>query len=176
VDRRRSDAMLRAIGVFKWMKATTLLAFGGIVLAHLHSDIGHVVRRIATELGFAESNRRIADLIQRIGVLEAAHGLAIGIGAFAYGALFAVEGTGLFLRKLWGEYVAIVITTSFLPLELYELVERESWVKGVILLLNVAIVLYLVLRLRADGHWPFARRRATENHHAGEALGDATRS
>jgi uncharacterized membrane protein (DUF2068 family) len=49
----------------------------------------------------------------------------------------------------------VIITTSFIPLEIYELVEHRSWQKVGVVVVNVLIVLYLVRRLRREGHWPF---------------------
>ena len=170
---RQSDNMLRLIGAFKLLKALTLIAFAVFVLGHVHTGLGHVVRDLANEAGLAGTDRRIADLMHSLGVLEAQHGVAIGLGAIGYAALFLVEGVGLVLRKVWGEYISVIITTSFFPLEIYELVEKPSIVKVIIVALNVAIVVYLLLRLRKDGHWPFGRHRGTNGHAAGEALGDA---
>ena len=42
---------------------------------------------------------------------------------FAYSALFLVEGTGLFFEKRWAEYLTIVATVSFIPVEIYELLK-----------------------------------------------------
>ena len=58
-----------------------------------------------------------------------------------------------------------IITTSFIPLEIYELIEHESWMKIGVILLNALIVVYLVRRLRREGHWPFHRRRALGELH-----------
>ena len=51
------------------------------------------------------------------------------------------------MRKVWAEYLTIIITGSFIPLEIYEMVEHRSMVKGMVIVLNVAIVIYLVLRV-----------------------------
>jgi len=75
---------------------------------------------------------------------------AIGAGTFVYGAVFLTEGTGLILRKRWAEYLTVIATGSFLPLELYELVERVRIARALLVSVNVVIVLYLVARLRAD--------------------------
>jgi uncharacterized membrane protein (DUF2068 family) len=170
--REHSGAMLRVIGLFKLTKALTLVTFGVIVLLHVHTGFGHWLRQLATELGFVGTERRIADLIEKLGAIEAAHGVAIGIGALIYAALFVVEGTGLMLRKVWGEYVASIMTASFIPLEIYELVEHGTVVKVIVVAINIAIVAYLVLRLRRDGHWPFRHRRGTNGHALGAAVGE----
>ena len=63
----------------------------------------------------------------------------------------SLEGIGLWSLKRWGEYVAVVGTTLFIPLEVYELTEKVSWLKIAVLLVNVAAVLYLLLSKRLFG-------------------------
>jgi uncharacterized membrane protein (DUF2068 family) len=58
------------------------------------------------------------------------------------------EGIGLALRKRWAEYLTIISTASLLPLEVYEILKRASAPKIVVLLANIAIVVYLVLEVR----------------------------
>ena len=74
----------------------------------------------------------------------------LGLSAFAYAALFAVEGTGLWMQKRWAEYFSIVATSSLLPLEIYEVVKRVTMLRIVVLVSNVAIVAYLVWKVRAS--------------------------
>jgi uncharacterized membrane protein (DUF2068 family) len=72
----------------------------------------------------------------------------ISVGTFIYAALFLTEGGGLLLRKRWAEYFTIIVTTSLLPLEFYEMVRHPTITKAVVILLNVAIIAYLVFRRR----------------------------
>jgi uncharacterized membrane protein (DUF2068 family) len=72
----------------------------------------------------------------------------LGLGAFLYGALFLVEGIGLWLQRHWAEYLTVVATASFIPFEAFELVRRVTATRVVALVVNIAIVLYLVVRLR----------------------------
>jgi uncharacterized membrane protein (DUF2068 family) len=62
-----------------------------------------------------------------------------------------VEGIGLWSLKRWGEYVAVVGTTAFVPLEVYEVVEKVTWLKLVLLAINVAAVVYLLVSKRLFG-------------------------
>jgi uncharacterized membrane protein (DUF2068 family) len=75
----------------------------------------------------------------------------VAIGLVAYGALQLVEGVGLFLLKRWGEYVAAVGTSVFLPLEVRELFERVTVLRVLALVVNIAAVAYLVLTKRLFG-------------------------
>jgi uncharacterized membrane protein (DUF2068 family) len=70
----------------------------------------------------------------------------LGIGTFFYGLLFATEGTGLLLKQRWAEYLTVISTTLFLPLEIYEVVAtpNRKLLKAAVLLANIAILVYLV--------------------------------
>jgi uncharacterized membrane protein (DUF2068 family) len=97
-------------------------------------------------------------LIARVSSLRVHELIEIGVGSLLYAAVFAVEGIGLLLRKGWAEVMTVIITTSFIPLEIYELVEHPSWAKVLVIVVNVFVVAYLMRRLRREGHWPFHRR------------------
>jgi uncharacterized membrane protein (DUF2068 family) len=75
----------------------------------------------------------------------------ISIGVLAYGALELLEAVGLWLMKRWGEYVAVVGTAVFIPLEVYELVETVTWLKVGALLLNIFAVVYILWTKRLFG-------------------------
>ena len=100
--------------------------------------------------------RYVDDLIAKVASTSPQTLAALGVGALMYGALFAIEGVGLVRRRLWAEYMTTVITTSFIPIEVYEMIESSSLLKAVVILLNVAVIVYLLWRLRRDEHWPFA--------------------
>ena len=58
------------------------------------------------------------------------------------------EGIGLLMEKVWAEYLTLVLTVSFLPWELYELVRRPDWFRVSLLLINLAVLWYLIWLLR----------------------------
>jgi Predicted membrane protein (DUF2127) len=66
--------------------------------------------------------------------------------ALGYGVLELVEGTGLWLDQLWAEYLTVIATSLLIPLELYELVRNPRVLKAGGLVVNLAIVAYLVHR------------------------------
>ena len=55
------------------------------------------------------------------------------------------------MAKRWGEYFAVVATAAFIPIEVYELVERVTWLRIVALLINIGAVVYLLLTKRLFG-------------------------
>lgn len=85
--------------------------------------------------------------------LEASTGTLtwVAIGLLAYGILQLVEATGLWLVKRWGEYFAVVATSLGLPIEIYELTEKITWLRIGALIINVAAVVYLLVTKRLFG-------------------------
>jgi uncharacterized membrane protein (DUF2068 family) len=74
------------------------------------------------------------------------------------GAVFAVyalveglEAVGLWYQKRWAEYLTFLVTTSLLPLEIYELSQRLSFFKLLAFVINVAVVAYLLYAKRLFG-------------------------
>ena len=84
---------------------------------------------------------------------------ALGVGAWLYAGLFLVEGIGLWRDRRWAEYLTIVATASFIPFEIYELVKEMTAPRMTALVLNVAVVVYLAVRLRRTRSRPDRARR-----------------
>ncbi len=75
----------------------------------------------------------------------------VGAGLAGLAVLEAAEAVGLWLQRRWAEYLTFVVTTLLLPLEVYELTARVSWFKVTALVVNLAIVVYLLVAKRLFG-------------------------
>jgi uncharacterized membrane protein (DUF2068 family) len=140
--RERQDRLIVLIGVLKLVKALVLLAAAVSVFATLHDGVRAALREFA-----AGSGREV--ITHYVGTLTngGPHRTElIGGGLLAYAALFTVEGIALLTHKVWGEWLTIIITTSFIPLEIYEMVHKGSAIKAAVLVANILIVIYLVAR------------------------------
>jgi uncharacterized membrane protein (DUF2068 family) len=89
----------------------------------------------------------------------------VGIGALAVAAVMIVEAWGLHRRRVWAEWLTVGVTSSLIPIEIYELAIGASLGKAATLVANVAIVIYLAshrgLFVRGGRlHRWWARRRA----------------
>lgn len=148
--------LLRWIAVFKLIKAVLLVAVAVGAFNLIGSDVEAEIRRWSHALHL--HGRYVDEAIARVGGLDE-HDLAkLGVGTLVYAAVFAAEGVGLWMRRLWAEYVTVLVSTSFIPFEVYETVKRFTPTRVAMIVLNVAVVVYLILRLRKDHHWPFRRR------------------
>ncbi len=77
--------------------------------------------------------------------------LLVAVGVLAYGALELTEAVGLWLMRRWGEYVAVVGTALFIPLEVHELLVKVTWLRVAALVVNLFAVVYLLWTKRLFG-------------------------
>lgn len=110
-----------------------------------------VVRDLFRDLGFNVTHTKLYVLVQHALTLSPRVVTLVAIGAVVYAALEVAEGTGLWLARRWGEYLAMVATSLGLPLEIYDLTRTISVTALVLLALNLILVLYLVITKRLFG-------------------------
>jgi len=139
---------LLVIAAFKLLKGAALVALGIGALHLLHKDVAAVADHWINAFRVDEHNHHINWLLTKLANVDDRKLKELSVGTFVYAAIFLTEGTGLAFRKRWAEYLTSVVTASFLPLELYEMVKHVSVAKAVALLLNVAVVVYLAWELR----------------------------
>ena len=145
---QQSSKTLLAIAIFKLLKGVLLLLVGIGALRLLHRDVGEVVSHWVNVLGVDPDNRFIHRLLSRVLAVIPKQLREASVGTFIYAGLLLTEGTGLWLRKRWAEYFTIITTAGLIPLELYEIHRHLTATKIMVLLINVAIVIYLIVQVR----------------------------
>ena len=119
------------------------MGFGVIRL--LHKDLGDMLLHVTTALRFDPENRAVNILLERAAMLSPHRLKQISFALFLYAVLDVIEGTGLVLEKHWAEYFTLILTTSFLPWEFYEIIRHITTLKLVLTLLNLLVVIYLAV-------------------------------
>ena len=99
---------------------------------------------LADHLHFNSEWRLVDFILDKASILNDPLLRRIGLAAFAYAAIGILEGIGLYLEKAWGEYLTLVITASFLPWEIFEVLRRVTWFRFSLLTANVLVFLYLL--------------------------------
>ena len=145
------DGGLLMIGIFKLGKALFFFCVGMGAIHLLHKDLGDEAMRLAIALRFDPESRFTALLLDKVDLIDARHLREIGLATILYSGLALTEGIGLLLEKTWAEYLTLFLTISFLPWELFELARRPSWFRFGLLLINLAVLWYLVWLLRRKG-------------------------
>jgi uncharacterized membrane protein (DUF2068 family) len=73
--------------------------------------------------------------------------IRVAVATVAYALVESVEAIGLALRQWWAEWLVILVTVSFIPVEVYEIASRPNPLKAGTLLANILILWYLLKRL-----------------------------
>jgi uncharacterized membrane protein (DUF2068 family) len=147
--RSRGDRLLPWIAAERTFRAIVLFLVGIALIANPHHDWGRTVANIARDLGLNPHSNGIERIIHRLHAISAHRYAAFGTIAVAYGVLEAVEGYGLWRRRRWAEYLTVVATSLLFIPEIWEISNRPTPLKVGALLANIAIVVYLIVRLRA---------------------------
>ena len=159
---RDHDNGLVLIAAFKLIKSILLIAVGLGAIGLFHHGVADASNRLLATFSSGTERRMTQSVVSRISGMSTGRIEALGIGAFLYGTLFLVEATGLWLQKRWAEYLTIVATGSFIPFEIYELVREVTAPRIVALVVNVAVVIYLIVRLRRNHR---ERAGSTDDRH-----------
>lgn len=144
---RRGTLGFRIIGALKLATALLLGAAGFGIFRLLDKDLGDVLEHFASRLHLDPENRIVQEVVSRVSGIDRAQLKALGAGTFFYAMLELVEGVGLLLRRHWAEYLTVIATALLLPPEVYEIVRKVNALRIVVLLANLAILVYLIVKL-----------------------------
>ena len=142
------NRFIRLVALFKLVKAALLIVTGIGILKLVHVNPAVQLDHWITRLGMDPGSHFINHAIQRVTNIPPHRIKELGIGTFIYAGLFLTEGIGLWLLKLWAEWFTVIVTGSLIPIEVYEVNRHPTPIKILVLLINLAIVAYLVYRIR----------------------------
>ena len=156
---KRRAPTLYGIIVLKLVKGTIclLLAFGVYKLSD--ENIPEVLRQVLEFLHLDPEKKFFADLVAWFESISEARMVWLAGGTFLYSLFSLVEGVGLIFRVSWAGWLAIGESAFFIPIEIFELMHRQTQrgVLGILIVLgiNIFIVWYL-----------FQNRKRLFRHHS----------
>jgi uncharacterized membrane protein (DUF2068 family) len=133
------------IAAFKLAQAMLFVAIGVGALQLLHKDVGDVLAKVAHHLRFNPESRFVNFILDRASLLDDRLLRRIGDVVFIYAGLDLIEGIGLYLEKVWAEYLTLAITASFLPWEIFEIFRRVTVARVGLLAVNALVFVYLLM-------------------------------
>ncbi len=164
VDELTSRAGLRAVATFEAIKGVAVLALGLGLLTMLHKDFEQSAEGLLIHLHINPDRRLSLAFINAASRLTDARLWGLAAAAAAYAAVRFTEAWGLWNRRVWAEWFALLSGTLYLPWEIYKLAERANWLHVVLFAGNVAIVLYMLyVRVTACAPSLRIRRPARDN-------------
>jgi uncharacterized membrane protein (DUF2068 family) len=117
----------------------------------LHHDYQNIMNDLAGGAPGASQARGVLGYLGRAFKYSPSHLRILALVLLAFASLEAVEGVGLWFNKRWAEYLTFVATTALVPFEVYELTNGVSVFKLIALIINLAVVIYLLLAKRLFG-------------------------
>ncbi len=141
---RRPDFGLRVIIIWKLVKGVLLIALGTTALLLRHHDVHAIGVDVVEWLGIDPARPSAERWLDKLLSLTPGKIAGLGIGAFVIAGVMLLEAWGLHRRRVWAEWLTVIVTASFIPFEVHHLVMHPSVGKVITLLLNVAILVYLL--------------------------------
>jgi uncharacterized membrane protein (DUF2068 family) len=142
------DRLLPWIAAERTFRAVVLLAVGIALVTHPHANWASDIAHLAEHLGLDPKENWIQRIIDDVSKIHTNQDLLFGLVAIGYGVLEGAEAYGLFKRRRWGEWLTVVATSLLFIPEVWELTKSASFLKVGAVVVNVAVVAYLLWRLR----------------------------
>lgn len=148
VDRHSSAVGLRTVATFEAGKGILVVVLG-IILVAVHNRAEDFAASLLYHLHM-DPDRRLAHLLMDAATkISDARLLTIIAAAATYATVRFVEAWGLWNKRVWAEWFALLSGATYLPWEILKLIERVDWERLSVLAINVVIVLYmLTIRIR----------------------------
>jgi uncharacterized membrane protein (DUF2068 family) len=156
----RDRFVLRLIAVDRAIHFVVLAALAAAILlfaqhkAALQGEYTRVLNRLQGGVGGPLSDTShsgwLADF-DKLFAVSTQHLYLYGVAVAAYAAINGIEAVGLWRARRWAEYLTLIEVLVLVPVEIHELTLRVSPLKIITLVLNLAVVGYLLWAHRLFG-------------------------
>jgi uncharacterized membrane protein (DUF2068 family) len=146
----RLIALDRTVRVVVLAPLTTVIFLFAQHRDELRHDYTKVLAALQTASGNPVNDFATSEL-SKLFALSTTRLYLAGVGLALFTVVLACEGVGLWLAKRWAEYLTFVETSVFVPFEIYELTHSVSALKVLALVINLAVVSYLLIKKRLFG-------------------------
>ncbi len=140
------DGALRTIIALKAFGGVLSLLIGLGVFALINKDMSHVAGQLADSLGIDPENHTLLRLLEWLTGVSSKQIVTVGVMTLLYSALLLTMAWGLYVGRVWADWLTIGATGFFIPVELYKVVWSLRFTYVVALVINVFIVWYLIRR------------------------------
>jgi uncharacterized membrane protein (DUF2068 family) len=155
----RDKIVLRLIAIDRAFHLVVLGGLGALVLVFAadRRTLRHTFYKVLADLqggvvsSQSHASHGLLHELDNAFTTSSSHLHLLGGALLAYGAVEGVEAVGLWYQRRWAEYLTFLVTTSLLPLEIYEIATRATAFKVLAFVVNVAVVVYLLLAKRLFG-------------------------
>jgi uncharacterized membrane protein (DUF2068 family) len=154
--RPKQPAGLKLVALLELSKGALVLLAGFGLLTLVHKDVGLAAEELVRLLHLNPASHMPRIFIDAADKLTDARLWLLAALALGYALVRVVEAGGLWLRKAWAEWFGALTGGVYIPIEVYELAQKATWPRLVVLAVNVLVVGVLVLELNRRRQTPTA--------------------
>ncbi|CAN5464500.1 hypothetical protein BH10ACI1_BH10ACI1_14010 [soil metagenome] len=141
---------IHLISGWKIIKGIILIIVGVKLLSLLNKDVAEWFSKFITRHNIDAENKYVRSLMEKLTGINNNQIMLFSVGSFLYAGLDFTEGIGLWFEKRWAEVLTAVATAMFVPFEIYEIYERFTFVRVLILIINLFVIWYLATRVKEE--------------------------
>jgi uncharacterized membrane protein (DUF2068 family) len=138
-----SKTGVHVIAVFEAVKGTLGLIAGFGILSLIHRDIAAFADDLIEVLHLNSEGHIAHRIVETVTKLNPANIKVFFALSLLYAAIRFVEAYGLWRLRAWAEWFAIISGSLYVPIEVYEIFQKPTVFRVLILLANIGIVIYL---------------------------------
>jgi uncharacterized membrane protein (DUF2068 family) len=144
----KSLFVLRLIAAFKFVKALLVVGTGFGLLSLANPTFIASLQQFTDSLSDGLEQHLLRNLLALLVGVPAGRLHLMAVASFLYAGLFFIEGIGLWRGRHWAEWLTVIATSSFIPIELYELARAPHLKTLLVIFINLLILAYLIWRMR----------------------------
>ena len=149
---KKKDPGLELIAVVKMVKGVLITGLAVGFFRAINEDLGEMVRVWTARLRIDPENHLIRLLLEKVTNINPRSFHTFGVISLIYAAELYLEGLGLWFNQAWAKYLLVVATGVWIPEEGYASFRHFSWSRVSLLLINLAVLLYVI--------WVLCRKKA----------------
>jgi len=142
---------LRIVALLEGAKGMLVLLAGFGLLSFIHRDLHEAAMRLVKHIHLNPAShypRIFLDLSERVDDTQL---WGMAMAAAMYSVVRMVEAVGLWLRKAWAEWFAVLTGGIYIPIEILEVSRSLTWPRVTVLVVNLGVVSYLLFVLIRNG-------------------------
>ena len=142
---------LHIVALFEGAKGLLVLIAGFGLLSFIHQDIHEAAVRLVKHIHLNPASHYPQIFLDLTESINDSKLWSIAIAAAMYFVVRMVEAVGLWLRKSWAEWFAVLTGGMYIPVEMFEVSRSVTWPRVTVLIVNLGIVSYLLFVLIKNG-------------------------
>lgn len=142
---------LRVVALLEGAKGLLVLLVGFGALSFLHRDLHEAAVELVQHFHLNPASHYPRIFLDAVEQVNDTRLWFMAVAAALYALARFIEAAGLWLRKRWAEWFAILSGGAYVPVELYEVVHRVTWPRLTLLIVNLGVVVYILFELMRSG-------------------------